>query len=123
MWLLCAAAALRVPIFAAAFPFFSNLDEQAHFDLVVKMSHGDVPPQIVPLSVESARYIILYGSPEYLVPPERFPEGFPPPAWTMPPEKIREMTPVRVATINHESSSVPLYYAAAGAWMNVGSAS
>jgi hypothetical protein len=34
--LLCAIAAVRVFIFSAAFPFFNNVDEQAHTDLVIK---------------------------------------------------------------------------------------
>jgi hypothetical protein len=37
-----AVAAIRVFVFAAAFPFFNNVDEQAHVDLVVKYSHGNV---------------------------------------------------------------------------------
>ncbi len=41
--LLCAIAALRVFTFCAAFPFFNNVDEQAHVDLVMKYARGDVP--------------------------------------------------------------------------------
>jgi hypothetical protein len=39
--LLCFAAALRVLIFSAAFPFFSNIDEDLHFDLITQYSHAD----------------------------------------------------------------------------------
>ncbi len=35
---LCLAAAIRVFVFSAAFPFFNNVDEVAHFDLVFKYS-------------------------------------------------------------------------------------
>jgi len=33
---LCVAAACRVFLFSAAFPYFNNVDEPAHFDLVMK---------------------------------------------------------------------------------------
>jgi hypothetical protein len=32
---LCVTAAVRIFVFSAAFPFFNNSDEQAHFDLVL----------------------------------------------------------------------------------------
>jgi hypothetical protein len=41
--LLGAVAGLRVFIYAAAFPFFCNVDESAHFDLVLKYSRGQLP--------------------------------------------------------------------------------
>ena len=34
---LCLAAAIRVFAFSAAFPFFNNVDEQAHFDMVFEI--------------------------------------------------------------------------------------
>ena len=40
---LCLAAAIRVFAFSAAFPFFNNVDELAHFDLVFKYSRGHLP--------------------------------------------------------------------------------
>ena len=70
--LLCLLAAIHVFIFSAAFPFFNNVDEQAHFDLVVKYSHGHIPRRLEPLSKESMQYIVVYGSPEFLWPPETF---------------------------------------------------
>src|SRR2546430_15671587 len=45
--LLCAIGALRVFIFSAAFPFFNNVDEQAHVDLVMKYARGHVPRDLV----------------------------------------------------------------------------
>jgi hypothetical protein len=41
--ILCVLAGLRVFVFAAAFPFFNNVDEQAHFDLIYKYAHGRIP--------------------------------------------------------------------------------
>lgn len=43
MAVLCLAAAIRVFAFSAAFPFFNNVDEIAHFDLVFKYSRGHLP--------------------------------------------------------------------------------
>ncbi len=40
---LCLVAAVRVFIFSAAFPFFNNVDERAHFDMVLKYSRGHLP--------------------------------------------------------------------------------
>jgi len=39
----CCFAAVRVLVFSAAFPFFNNVDERRHFDLVIKYAYGDVP--------------------------------------------------------------------------------
>src|SRR5438874_9504502 len=50
---LCALAGIRVFIFAAAFPFFNNVDEQAHVDLVVKYAHAQWPRGIENYSTES----------------------------------------------------------------------
>jgi len=67
--LLCAIGALRVFIFSAAFPFFNNVDEQAHVDLVMKYARGHVPRDLGQYSSESAYYIsfvryagVLHGS-------------------------------------------------------------
>jgi len=77
--LLCLLAAVHVFIFSAAFPFFNNVDEANHFDLVVKYSHGHLPrgPELV--SAESMQYIAIFGSPEFLwktnfLPNGQFPE-------------------------------------------------
>ncbi len=57
IFLLCAVAAVRVLTFAAAFPFFNNVDEQAHVDLVMKYARGDVPRDLGHFSSESAYYL------------------------------------------------------------------
>src|SRR6266480_2078175 len=108
--LLCIAAALRVFIFSAAFPFFSNIDEDLHFDL---------------LKEETLNWIVPYASPEFLSPPERFSDGkFPAPLWKEPWSKVEaEIAATRAAwssEINFESSQPPLYYALAGLWWWIG---
>ncbi len=123
--LLCVAAALRVFIFSAAFPFFSNIDEDLHFDLITQYSHGEVPRAFDRLKEETLNWIVPYASPEFLLPPEHFPGAkFPAPLWKQPWSKVEpEITATRVAwnsEINFESSQPPLYYALAGLWWWVG---
>ena len=52
--ILCLVACVRVFVYSAAFPFFNNVDEQAHLDLVCKYSHGQVPRQLEGFGRESA---------------------------------------------------------------------
>ena len=123
--LLCALAALRVFLFSAAFPFFNNVDEQAHFDLVRKYARGHLPAGIEPLDSDAVRSMILYGSQEYLVPAGRFPGGaIPPPVWSLPFDRIRTAFESRVSQgtkdANLESTQPPLYYAVAGLWHRLG---
>jgi hypothetical protein len=123
--LLCAFAALRVFIFSAAFPFFNNVDEQAHLDLVMKYARGDPPRDLGHYSSESANYISLYGTPEYFTPPEQFKANdFPPPNWTLPAEQredvVNRASAWWQANQNHESGEPPLYYTIAGLWLNLG---
>jgi hypothetical protein len=122
--LLCCVAAIHVFIFSAAFPLNNNVDEYAHFDLAVKYSHGHVPRGLEPLSGESIKYLVIYGSREFYRSPEIFPDKkIPPPPWTQPAEKIMPVLLAREAgwlSVNYESSQPPLYYALAGAWWHVG---
>jgi hypothetical protein len=135
--LFCLLGALHVFIFAAAFPFFNNMDEHPHFDVVVKYAHGHLPRGIEPLGEESSQYILAYGSPEFLAPPQASPGGrYPVPFWTqpVPGESAADQRKAafqsasaswqRVKGIvnwqNYESSEQPLYYALAGLWWHIG---
>lgn len=125
VWLLCLLAAVHVFLFSAAFPFFNNVDEQIHFDLVVKCSQGRVLHALEPVSNETVNYIVLYGSPEYLGIPTNSPDGqFAPPPWKQPLEKVRPTLIAKSATwrtvTNYEASQPPLYYLLAGAWWHLG---
>ena len=123
---LCIIAACRIFLFSAAFPFFNNVDEQAHFDLVYKYAQGYLPRAgDENFSRETAEMILLYGTPEYLFKPEQFPGGsFSPPAWTYPMvrESGRFTTAVNIwqKKKNHETGSSPVYYMVAGLWLAVG---
>jgi uncharacterized membrane protein len=123
--LLCVAAAVRVLIFSAAFPFFSNIDEDLHFDLITQYSHAQVPRSFDRLKEETLNWIVPYASPEFLSSPERFSDGkFPAPLWKQPWSKVEpEIAATRAAwstEINFESSQPPLYYALAGLWWGIG---
>jgi hypothetical protein len=123
--LLCLAAAFRVFIFSAAFPFFSNIDEDLHFDMVMQYSHGKVPRSFDRLKEETLNWIVPYASPEFLFPPEHFPDAkYPAPLWKEPWSKVEpEIAATRAAwssEINFESSQPPLYYALAGLWWWIG---
>jgi hypothetical protein len=123
--LLCVAAAVRVLIFSAAFPFFSNIDEDLHFDLITQYSHGQVPRGFDRLKEETLNWIVPYASPEFLFPPEHFSGAkFPAPLWKESWSKAQpEIAATRAAwssEINFESSQPPLYYALAGLWWWIG---
>ena len=119
-----AAAAIRVFVFAAAFPFFNNVDEQAHVDLVVKYSHASPPRGIESFASEAALYFTIYSTPEYLVKPEQYGGTYPPPLWLLPhdelPKVLNDEIPVWEARLNHESGEPPFYYTLAGGWITVG---
>ena len=123
--LLCVIAAVRVFIFSAAFPFFNNVDEQAHVDLVMKYARGHVPRDLGQYSSESAYYISLYGTPEFFMAPQQFETNdFPPPNWMLPAEQrddvVKRNSGWWRSNQNHESGEPPLYYAIAGLWLNLG---
>jgi hypothetical protein len=123
--LLCVAVALRIFIFSAAFPFFSNIDEDLHFDLITQYSHAQVPRSFDRLKEETLNWIVPYASPEFLFPAEHFAVGkFPTPLWKEPWEKVEpEIAATRAAwssEINFESSQPPLYYALASLWWWIG---
>lgn len=123
--ILCVVAAARVLVFVMAFPFFTNVDEEAHFDLVVKYAHGRVPNGLDKMAPEAARDVAYYRSPEYFMAAADFPEGrLPAPPWLTPVERLRgPMAEYRrqwESYDNHESAEPPLYYTLAGTWMNLG---
>src|SRR4029077_15047502 len=113
--LLCLAAAVRIFVFAAAFPFFSEVDEDLHFDLIIRYSLGDIPRTFDLLSKESLDLIVPYASPEFLQTPDQFPEGkFPPPLWKQSGPEAAQVVDITRAVwsgeTNFESSEPPLYY-------------
>jgi len=124
--LLAALAGLRVAVYTLAFPFFTNVDESRHLDVVLKYARGYVPrPGPDLYEPETARWIGRLGSPEYqrdpLTPVQPV---VPPPVWEAPPGAEQR----RVATMERylegrrslEADQSPLYYATAGGWLALG---
>jgi Predicted membrane protein (DUF2142) len=126
IFFLCLLAAIHVFIFSATFPFFNNVDEQAHFDLVVKYAQGYLPRQMELLSAETTPYAVIFGTREFLWPSNNFPIAQFPPPWTQPMEKIKPMLLSHEAAWNnvknYEASQPPLYYALAASWWDLGKA-
>lgn len=120
----CVFAALRVLFFSAAFPFFNNVDERRHFDLVIKYSEGHVPRSAELISAATLPYLSHYASPEFLSRPEDFERGYFGPMWKHPAEEvaptIARIEEIWSRTANQESSQPPLYYLATAAWFHVG---
>src|SRR5882762_3819497 len=123
--LLSFVAAFRVLIFSAAFPFFSNVDEDLHFDLITQYSHGHFPRIFDRLKEETLSWIVPYASPEFLFTPDQFPGAkFPPPLWKQSGASAEaEIAATRAAwssETNFESSQPPLYYVLASLWWRAG---
>ena len=123
--LLCLLAAVHIFVFAAAAPFFNNVDEQIHLDLAIKYSQGHIPRSLEAVSAEVVPYATLYGSLEYVGIPANYPGGqFPPPPWTQPLEKVRPALVAKTAewqaVTNYEAAQPPLYYTLAALWWRLG---
>jgi hypothetical protein len=122
VFLICVLAAVHVFIFSAAFPFFNNVDEPIHFDLIVKYSHGHLPWGKQMISPDSAAYLALFASCAYFGTPDEFPGGkMPAPPWTEPAQKMQQDLVANSAAWqsqeNYEVSQPPLYYVFTGvAW-------
>lgn len=117
-------AAIRVLLFAAAFPFFNNVDERRHFDLVIKYAEGHVPQGVELISQATLPYFSHYASPEFLSTPEEYEGGYYGPMWKHSPEEvaptIAKIEEIWGRTSNQESSQSPLYYFASAAWFHIG---
>jgi uncharacterized membrane protein len=117
-------AGVRVLVLSAVFPFFNNVDERRHFDLVIKYADGQMPRGAELISSATLPYLSHYASPEFLSAPEDFEGGYFGPMWKHPPEEVAP-TIARIEEIwghtpNQECSQPPLYYVFAAAWFHVG---
>jgi len=117
-------AALRVACFAGAFPFFANVDEQKHVDMVLKYADGYLPqPGRDAYQPEMGQLLGMYGSPEYLQEPS---QPTPPPAWRRTPARMLRVIAASERFLaeraNKEAEQPPGYYLAAAAWLRLGRA-
>ncbi len=115
-------AALRVACFAAAFPFFANVDEQKHVDMVFKYADGYLPePGRDAYQPEMGRLLGMVGSPEYLLLPSE-PASLP--AWRRAPADMFAVIAASERFLaeraNKEAEQPPVYYLVAGAWLRLG---
>jgi len=108
--------ALRVATYSLAFPFFNNVDEQMHADLVIKIARGYWPKERwEPYDAESTRLFGLHTSPEYFARSDFRDIGG---RWKL----LRDRPPQVAAAIkrqhkaswsgigNHEAHTPPIYY-------------
>ena len=113
---LVALTALRVATYSLAFPFFNNVDEQMHADLVIKIARGYWPrKRLEPYDAESTRLFGLYTSPEHFARPDfrdiegrwRLLEDYPPHVAAV----IKRQRKAQWREIdNHEAHTPPIYY-------------
>jgi hypothetical protein len=123
---LAAAAALRVLVLAAAFPFFTNVDEHRHVDMVLKYTRGYLPrPGSDAYEPRTAALLGLHGSPEYVMHAGET-RPVPPPVWAGAPGetvlRLRANERFIAQGPNLEAFQPPVYYALAGGWLRLGSA-
>jgi len=109
---LCVIAAIRLLVFSAAFPFFTNVDEPSHFDLICKHAHGHIPRAgQTGYEPEAARYARLTGTWEYMCPRSDSSLAAAPPVWRLPPQIQSEcLAGAMMGGPNHEAFSPPVYY-------------
>jgi len=109
-----------------AFPFFNNVDEHCHFDVIVKYASGYHPHTGDNLfEPESTTAMVRYGTPEYFAQPGQYPSNQPPsPLWkdNQPQSRqiLQEIASSWTKGVNFESAAPPVYYILAGNWYNLG---
>jgi hypothetical protein len=69
LWVLVFAAGVRVFFFASGTPFFTNLDEFLHCDVVQRYRFGQSLDVFAPPPMETRRLGLRYNSPEFVSPP------------------------------------------------------
>ncbi len=119
---LCVVAGVRIFLFSAAFPFFNNVDEPSHFDVVYKYAHGHFPRGKEDFSEKSSEVIATFSSPEYLFASD---DIFNPKDFTKEELLMLNPTPPKRGTScrarwNHETAQPPLYYGMAAIWYHIG---
>ena len=121
----CCLGALRVLLYAAAFPLFNPVDETSHYQMVREYSRGHLPgSDLLKVDAEAANFFTLYCSSEYFKSREvlrQFHRDVPIAAL---PAELRERHYPKVfdyflGQCNIETQSPPVYYLLAGAWYRV----
>ncbi len=115
-------AALRVGCLAAAFPFFTNVDEHMHVDLVLKYARGALPgARAVSYETAMPHLVAQLGAPDYQLPAGAAHRALP--GWRVPPGEIERRVAINERLfsrlVNLEAFQSPAYYATAGAWLRL----
>jgi hypothetical protein len=124
----CCYATFRILIFAAAFPLCNQVDEQDHYEMIYRYSHGYAPESTLPRAdPELARVFTLFGSPEFFHSKEEL-QAFHRnvPIAALPPA-LKEYHYKKVLAFwenksDMEAQSPPVYYALGSVWYRVGAA-
>lgn len=126
-------AALRILVFAAAFPLANNTDERFHLMTIQMFAEGQIPGEDLPrINPEFARTFLLYWSPEYNHSKESLNRsGVAGPLYAIPPQAqnsalskdfyVKQLNQW-LARPNYEAQSPPFYYVIAAGWYRLGSA-
>ena len=119
---LCLSGALRVLIYAAAFPYFGNVDEFQHFDMVMHYAQTmSPPPGQTPYNEQALTARALLETGAYRGEQDRHPNlrkrlahpGF------LPQQEAKTIKRWQ-GHHNYESQQPPLYYLIAGMWHRLG---
>src|SRR5688572_24531616 len=116
--LLCVLGAVRILVFAAAYPFFNYIDESLHVDTILDFAReGLSGPGDDRFHIDDARLLARYGmghtAPPYAAAHDRLP----------PDERERTIEAEAQRTIqfrNAETFAPPLYYMLAAGWYRLG---
>jgi len=118
----CCLGALRVLVYAAAFPLFNPVDETSHYQMVREYSRGHLQgSDLLKIDSEAADFFTLYSSSEYFKSREVLREFHRDVPIAALPADLRDRHYPRVFSYflgqcNIETQSPPAYYLLAGAW-------
>ena len=119
---LCALAALRILVYSAAFPVFTNIDEQLHFDTVCRYADFQLPRGVDPLCPEARAMAVAFGTTEYTAAMQDYAAARP--LWTLPREdalpRFNYGMKAYENIANIEATQPPVYYAIGGIWYDAG---
>jgi len=126
-------AAIRVLVFATAFPLTNSLDERFHLMTILMYADGHSPGKELPrIDPEFERTLLLYWSPEYGHSEEALDRnGITGPLYALPPpardsalagEFYADKLEQWARRPNYEAQSAPFYYLVAAAWCEAGEA-
>jgi hypothetical protein len=105
---------------AAGFPFFTNVDEHRHVDMVLKYARGALPGRGESPYESAMPYLVArLGAPDYQLPPG--PAHGAQPGWNVAADELERRVARNEAffarLVNLDAFQSPTYYALAGAWL------